>query len=327
MRNIVFILAILNTICYSQSKKEQIEQLIFQVDSIRAIQLKEQQFATSREAELNSKIMQLSDKISSLESTLQSVKTDLENKKISLSEKDSILAKTEMAVKSLRDSLQFIMETMPIQLISSEGLSLTNSELIQLINILPSELGPDFNSEINPSLKPKFEIQGKQIFEWKGKKYALVVVGVTNPNDCHGCHGTNFINLLKWSSNQWVLIEKYNTNSTPTDGWGNSAELITFRSTGKESIAIILSAGFGSQGSMEVYEVIYQFFDSRILKVFEGLTLENDEANLGHVDNEYERSFFDNGGEFFDLKETKKSHGKIVSTRTLKFNPLTQKYE
>jgi hypothetical protein len=327
MKKLLVIILMFTSTLYSQSKKEQIEYLSFQVDSIRTIQIKEQQLANSREAELNSKIKQLRDNISSLESTLQSVKTDLENKKISLSEKDSILAKTEMAVKSLRDSLQFIIETMPIQLISSEGLSLTNAELIQLINILPSELGPDFISEINPSLKPKFEIQGKQIFEWKGKKYALVVVGVTNPNDCHGCYGTNFINLLKWSSNQWVLIEKYNTNSTPTDGWGNSAELITFRSTGKESIAIILSAGFTSQGIMEEYEVMYQFFHSRILKVFEGLTLENDEANLGHVDNEYERSLFDNGGEFFDLKETKKSHGKIVSTRTLKFNPLTQKYE
>jgi hypothetical protein len=327
MRNLVFILAILNTMCYSQSKKEQIEYLSFQVDSIKIIQIKEQQLANSRESELNSKMKQLTDKISLLESTLQSVKTDLENKKISLSEKDSILAKTELVVKSLRDSLQFIIETMPSQLISSEELSLTNEELIKLINILPSELGPDFISEINPSLKPKYEIQGKQIFEWIGKKYALVVVGVTNPNDCHGCYGTNFINLLKWSSNQWVLVEKNNTFSIPTYGWGNFAELNTIRSMGKESIAIILSAGFTSQGMMEEYEVIYQFFDSRILKVFEGLLLENDGGNFGQKDIEYERSLIDNGREFFDLKETKKSHGKIVSTRTLKFNPLTQKYE
>ena len=327
MKIVLSLICFYTSFVFSQSKKEQIEYLSFQVDSIRTIQIKEQQLAYTREAELNATISQLRNKISSLESTLESVKSDLEKKKIILSEKDSNLAKIEKEVKSLRDSLQFIIETMPIELISSEELSLTNAGLIQLINILPSELGPDFISEIDPSLKPKFEIQGKQVFEWKGKKYALVVVGVTNPNDYHAAAGTNYISLLEWNATHWIFKFKINTNSNPMNGWGNFAELNTICSTGKESFAIILNGGFTSWGTMVGYEVIYQFYDSRILKVFEGLLLENDGGNNGQKDIEYERSFIDNGREFFDLKETKKSHGKVVSNRVLKFNSTTQKYE
>jgi hypothetical protein len=327
MRIFLLLICFSTSYVFSQSKKEQIDYLSFQLDSIRMIQMKEQQLANSREAELNATISQLRNKISSLESTLNIVKNDIEKSKIMLSEKDSKLIEIEQRSKLLRDSLRLIIETMPIQLIDSAELSLTNGELIQLINILPSELGPEFISEINPDLKPTFEIQGRQVFEWKGKKYALVVVGVTNPNDYHAAAGTNFINLLKWSSNQWVIVEKNNTNSNPINGWGKFAELNAICLTGKESIAIILNGGFTSWGIMEGYEVIYQFCDSQIVKVFEGLQLEYDGGNNGQKDIEYERSFIDNGGEFFDLKETKKSNGKLVSSIVFKFNQITKRYE
>jgi hypothetical protein len=291
------------------------------------IQMKEQQLANSREAELNATISQLRNKISSLESTLNIVKNDIEKSKIMLSEKDSKLIEIEQRSKLLRDSLRLIIETMPIQLIDSAELSLTNGELIQLINILPSELGPEFISEINPELKPIFEIQGRQVFEWKGKKYALVVVGVTNPDDCHGCHGTNFINLLKWSSNQWVLIEKINTYSNPSNGWGNFAELHKFVITGNESMVIIFEGFQSGQGTSYGSQVIYQSYNEHFQKVYEGLSFESDGANGGNIDNLFELSFIDNGNKFFDLIKTKKSYGKLVCSTVFKFNPTTQKYD
>jgi uncharacterized protein YigA (DUF484 family) len=327
MRIFLLLICFSSTYAFSQSKKEQIEYLNLQLDSIRTIQIKELQLAKTREAELNATISQLRNKISALESTLESVKSDLEKNKIILSEKDSNLAKIEKEVKSLRDSLQFILENMPIQLIDSAELSLTNGELIQLINILPSELGPEFISEMNPVLKPTFEIQRRQVFEWKGKKYALVVVGVTNPNDYHAASGTNYLTLLEWNSSNWIVKLKINTHSIPSVGWGLFASLEQIIMTGKESISIILSGGYTSGGIIQEYEVIYQFCNYEILNVFEGLLLENDGANFGNIDNQFKRSFIDNGREFFDLKETKKSHGKVVSSKVFKFNPTTQKYE
>ena len=57
MKIFLLLICFCTTIVYSQSKKEQIEYLNLQLDSNRTIQIKVQQLANTREAELNVTIL------------------------------------------------------------------------------------------------------------------------------------------------------------------------------------------------------------------------------------------------------------------------------
>jgi hypothetical protein len=117
-------------------------------------------------------------------------------------------------------------------------------------------------------------------------------------------------------------------------GYGNPAQFDKFILFGDQNLAIILEGGYEGMGFIEGHRKIYGLDkDNRIQLIYKGRIIENDMANendsmFQNLDDEYEISFKRlTNYEYYDLIETKKSHGKTVKTKILKFNENTKKYE
>ncbi len=119
MRTFIFYLALLTNSVFSQSKKDQIEYLSFQKDSIKNSQVHEQKIANSRQAELDSKIIQLNTNIASLELTLNSLKKELENNKMFVQNKDLAILNSSKTLKNLQDSLKVLRSKMSLLNVSN----------------------------------------------------------------------------------------------------------------------------------------------------------------------------------------------------------------
>ncbi len=114
MRIYLLLIALFHGFGFTQSKKDQIEYLSFQKDSIKNIQVNEQKTANSRQAELDSKIIQLNANITSLELTLNNVKKELENNKILAQNKDLAILTSSKTLKNLQDSLKVLRSKMSL---------------------------------------------------------------------------------------------------------------------------------------------------------------------------------------------------------------------
>jgi hypothetical protein len=169
----------------------------------------------------------------------------------------------------------------------------------------------------------------------KGKVYCLVVMGVTNPNTYHASSGTNYIACFEINDFKWKLLHpSKNTEYNPSVGFGIPAWVDKFVLYGDQHLAIILQGGYMSTGYMMNYRAIYGVNNyNQLFLIYYGLTEESDQANFGsslflNVDNEFTIKFQKSpNSKFYDLEETKLSHGKKVKTTILKFNENTMKYE
>ena len=329
-----FILFLAN-LGFAQSKKEQIQLLTARLDSLKSIYTYDKQAYNEIINELELSINLKIKKISEFSISLAIDKTKLTNNIELNKQLDNEILSLRSQLKSFKDSLQEIINKQAIKLLDSRFIKKSNIELIQMMNVHDEDLGEEFVNQNDPEIKPIYEIIGKQLFELKGKKYCLVVLGVNNPNDYHSSSGTNFMACFKIKEDQWTLLNPaVNTSQNPSVGYGNPASIEKFVLFGDQSLAIILEGGFNAWGASSSYRAIYGLNNlNQIFLIYEGDSYEGDQLNKGssyfqNIDIEFEIHFQKiTKTNHYDLVEIKKSHGKKVKTRTYKFNESTFKYE
>ena len=329
-----FILFLAN-LGFAQSKKEQIQLLTARLDSLKSIYTFDKQSNNEIINELELSINLKIKKISEFSISLAIDKTKLTNNIELNKQLDNEILSLRSQLKSFKDSLQEIINKQAIKLLDSRFIKKSNIELIQMMNVHDEDLGEEFVNQNDPEIKPIYEIIGKQLFELKGKKYCLVVVGVINPNDYHVSSGTNFIACFKIKEDEWTLLNPaMNTSYNPAVGFGNPAWIDKFVLFGDQSLAIILEGGYSGMGHTSGKRTIYGLNNlNQISLIYEGISGEDDQGNEGssefrNVDDSFEINFQKiSKANHYDLVEIKKSHGKKVKTRTYKFNENTFKYE
>jgi hypothetical protein len=233
--------------------------------------------------------------------------------------------------KTPKDSIQESTDEQKIKLLDKSVINLPDDELLNLINA-DADLSSLFYENRDVSYNEiGFEIIGKQPYSLSNKTYCFVIVGVPNPQDCHGCSGTNLIAILQLIDSKWQLINKpFDIGSNPRNGWGNYADFDNFFIVGKSTIAIELSGGGGNQGSMYIGRSIYLINNNQISLAFDGQKYECALRDLGDtvaMINDWDIKFIDAGSDIYDLVEEKKNEGKIISTRVLKFKKSSKKFE
>ena len=327
-----FILFLAN-LGFAQSKKEQIQLLTARLDSLKSIYTYDKQAYNEIINELELSINLKIKKISEFSISLAIDKTKLTNNIELNKQLDNEILSLRSQLKSFKDSLQEIINKQAIKLLDSTFIKKSDIELIQMMNVHDEDLGEEFVDKYNPEIKPIYEIIGKQLFELKGKKYCLVVLGVNNPNDYHSSSGTNFMACFKIKEDQWTLLNPAIETFVFTK-IGQSGVVEEFVLFGDQSLAIILAGGQCGGGSFDGYRKIYGLNNlNQISLIFEGDSYANDLGNKGfsgfrNVDDTFEINFQKiSKANHYDLVEIKKSHGKKVKTRTYKFNESTFKYE
>ena len=329
-----FILFLAN-LGFTQSKKEQIQLLNARLDSLKSIQSIDKQTYNEIINELELSINSKNKKVSEFSISLAVDKTKLTSNIEQNAQFDKEILSLSSQLKSIKDSLQEIINKQAIKLLDSTFIKKSNIELIQMMNVHDEDLGEEFVNQDSPEIKPIYELIGKQLFELKGELYCMVVLGVSNPNDYHVSSGTNFIACFKIKEDQWTLLNPaMNTSYNPAVGFGNPAWIDKFVLFGDQSLAIILEGGYTGMGHSSGKRTIYGLNNlNQISLIYEGISSEDDQGNEGssefrNVDDTFEINFQKiSKSNHYDLVEIKKSHGKKVKTRTYKFNENTFKYE
>jgi len=319
----------------AQSKKEQIQILSTRLDSLKTVQSSENLSYTKRKTELETSISNSDQKTSELLKTLSTKNENLQNLIKENQNLDQEILSLQSELKSIEDSIQAIIDDQPIKLLESSLINISNEELIYLMNVRDEDLGEAFVNSQNPEIKPTYEIIGKQLYKLKGKVFCLVVMGVTNPNHYHVYSGTNYLACFEVINDNWKLLNhSKNTEYNPGAGFGNPAWLDKFVLFGDQKLAIILEGGYTGMGLEMGKRAIYGVDnENKIHLIYDGQTYENDQANKGssmfqNIDDEYDIKFQKStNSKYYDLIETKKSHGKKVKTTILKFNENSMKYE
>lgn len=338
MRYSVFtLLMVLGWVCIAQSKKEQIQILSTRLDSLKTVQSSENLRYTKRKTELETSISNSDQKTSELLNNLSTKKENLQNQISENKKLDQAILSLKLELKSIEDSIQKILDEQPIKFLESFLINKSDEELIQLMNIRDEDLGEAFVNLQNPEIKPGYEIIGKQLFMLKGKVYCIVVMGVTNPCTLHFSSGTNYLACFEVIKDIWKLMNQpFNTEFNPSVGFGIPAWVDKFILFGDQKLAVFLEGGYTNQGFELEHRAIYGINDSnQFFLIYDGLKVENDQANIGmnsswfhNIDNEYDIKFQKSTfSKYYDLIETKKSHGKKVKTVIYKFNENTMKYE
>lgn len=332
MKKLLVIILMFTSTLYSQSKKEQIEYLSFQVDSIRTIQIKEQQLANSREAELNDKIIELSNSLKSIQDEMTGSKVEIEHKKTLI---ESLNAK----ILSLQDSLKSINKVNNIKFLGSLEMEEPFVYYYNQMNITVDFFNNDSGYWHLKSLSElEIKEQAKIVFQMGTRKFCIIVFEVWNPESeiMYRASGTNVIGVFENINSKWTFINKYNTYELcPGNIYGNGSELIGFSVSGINKISLVFEGGYTVYSGIQwANNVIFEFDGLEFYSSFEGKALYSDEAGIDYETNKegttnstWRISFEESKKDYYDLVETEFSHGKVVSTRTLKFNPLTQKYE
>ena len=347
MKKLLVIILMFTSTLYSQSKKEQIEYLSFQVDSIRTIQIKEQQLANSREAELHDKIIELSNSLKSIQDEITGSKVEIERKKGLIESQNKSLEELEKNLSFYRDSISVLKKTKNIEFLGSYEMNLDNSQLLSELNLTVDFFNNSSDGGNWENLKRVDELkiteQAKIVFRMDNRKLGIVIYTVWNPESeaWHKIPGTNIIAVFENIEGNWGLIQKYNTYSNPSFINGFGAEFLGVQVIGERKLGFLFWGGEISTSYLADGYGIFQFDGKKIDQIYFGSRREYDincwinyesEEEISKnsedcTDDFYELTFQETNQDYYDLIETKKSHGKIVSTRTLKFNPLTQKYE
>jgi len=319
---------------FSQSKKKQIQILSNRWDSLKAVQSTEKQNFETRKNELESSISNTDKSTDELLKTLANKKENLRNEIQENKKLEKEILSLQIDLNSIEDSIQDIVEVQPIKFIESSSNHISDQELIDLTNIKDEELGDEFINQFEPTRKPTYSILGKQFFELQGSGYCLIVIGVQNPNDEHAASGTNFIALFEIDNDSLILKNKPFNAKDPYGEFGNPADFDKFVQFGDQKLAIILEGGYVGMGiSIENISIYGLDNDNNIHLIYEGQKHEDDQANKGareykNLEDEYVISFQKSPpSKYYDLIETKISHGKKVKTRILKFNENAMKYE
>lgn len=337
---IIFIFISLQSV--GQSKKKQILFLNQKVDSLQALLNVER--SKSEENLTNARVLafNLQEKINSLESQVSETKKLLKESETALSSKNQINKEQQDIINKLKeelqvkeDSLELLLKDEPIQLLHGNFFYVSDNELIKLFNVKDEDLGEYFISRDNPEWKPKYSIIGKQYFTISGEYFLLAVMGVQNPNDYHVNVGTSIIGCFKIENSKLILYA--NTFDTRESAHGESGQPPIFERffiSGKRQISVSLISFYNGMGYHLEHRAIYNVSRNLIIyntyieeKATDDKGNKNDKANWNNIDERFDIEFKANCTEYHDLVESKYSHNKLKSKRTLRYNPSTHKYE
>jgi len=207
-------------------------------------------------------------------------------------------------------------------------ISLSENEIIDLMQIDLSSLGDDFFNQDEQGLKPSIKIAQVQPFKIGNTTYAFAIININNLNDCNGCSGTNIIGCLELKNDNWILKNKINSNSSPSNSWGEAAEYIKFYICGKSAIGIELQGGQTGSGITENYRCIYIINkDAHIFKAYENISLNDDLGMGGNKNENWDIQFIKSEKEYFDIEEIKYNNKKKIKSRILILNKNLYKYQ
>jgi hypothetical protein len=273
MKEIILLIVLFNFgTTFAQSKKEQLQILTFRLDSIKSIETIEKQNFENRinelELSINSKNQIMSDYSNLITINKKKLSIDIEQNK----QLDKEISDFHDQLTSKNDSISKIIDELPIRLLQSSLINISNEKLIKLMNVHDEDLGEEFINTTSPEIKPLYEIIGKQLFELKSEMYCMVVLGVSNPNTYHASAGTNFIACFKVKENQWSLLNPaMNTSFNPSGGFGIPGWIDKFVLFGDQSLAIILEGGFTNMGQTITHRVIYGLNNlNRVYLIYDG---------------------------------------------------------
>jgi hypothetical protein len=310
----------------AQTKKEQIQILNKRVDSLKTVKSSEKLNFETRKKELESSISKSNQKTNELLKTLSTKKENLqdqisENKKL---EKDILSLKLEL--KTIQDSIQRIIDDQPIELLESSLINKSDEEIIQFFNINVEESTSDLDYGL---VRGYFiDLGGKQVFSLGGKKYCSLMLTITFPSFPVGFPGTTILGLLVENNGSWDLIKK--TDVFFGGQAGNPSVLEKFCLVGEKCLAVVLNNFTQGQGAFYEQRKIFSLINNDFVQVYEGIKSGYDLVSTWsqNVDDEYDIEFKKStSSKYFDLIETKKSHGKKAKTTILKFNENLMKYE
>jgi hypothetical protein len=323
---IIFILLV--NLCFSQSKKKQIQILSNRWDSLKAVQPTEKQNFETRKNELESSISNTDKSTDELLKTLANKKEKLNNQIQENQKLGQDVLSLQIQLKSMQDSIKTAIKNQPIKLLGRIDDKKNDNELIQLFNLSLSNV-PETGT---CSMFAKFVIVGKQDFINGLDTFSCIILGANCEEVYNMNLGSNYIGLFKFSKNEYTEIFKPIYLGSGGYGSGYGAPLEAFKIMGRKNLCVILNSGYGGHGIFEENRTLYQINTSTIQAI---LTIEkhyDDQGNEGssmyeNIDKDWEIKFLDNKSDYFNLEIIEKSHGKKVKTRILKFNENAMKYE
>jgi hypothetical protein len=264
-----------------------------------------------------------------------------------IASQSKFLKDLENNVNYYRDSFSILKKSKNIEFLGSYEMNLDNSQLLSELNLTVDFFNNSSDGGNWENLKRVDELkiteQAKIVFRMDNRKLGIVIYTVWNPESeaWHKIPGTNIIAVFENIEGNWGLIQKYNTYSNPSFINGFGAEFLGVQVIGERKLGFLFWGGEISTSYLADGYGIFQFDGKKIDQIYFGSRREYDincwinyeseeeisKNSDGCTDDFYELTFQETNQDYYDLIETKKSHGKVVSTRTLKFNPLTQKYE
>lgn len=336
---IIFIFISLQSV--GQSKKKQILFLNQKVDSLQALLNVERSKSEDKLSKARVQAFNLEEKINSLESQVSETKKLLKENETALSSKNQINKEQQNLINKLKeelqvkeDSLNLLLSHQDIQLLPDNFFAISDVELIKLFNVKDSDLGDDYVSQYEPTEKIKYSIESRQFFSLSGNNYLLAVMGVHNPNNDHMHVGTCFIGSFKLVKNKLFLCNKpFDTFENAHGEFGSPPIIENIFLSGRKQLAVSLISFYHGMGySFESRSIYSVNADLNIYYSYSKEKAEDDFGNKGtsnwnNIDDRYDIEFKPNCLEYYDLVESKYSHNKLKSKRTLRYNPSTNKYE
>jgi len=336
---LLLILLSLQTV--GQSKKKQIISLNQKIDSLQTLLNVERTKSEEKLTNARVQAFNLQEKITSLENQITETKKLLKESETALSSKNQLNKEQQDLINKLKeelqikeDSLNLLRSDQDIQLLPDNFFAISDDELIKLFNVKDSDLGKDFISVDGPNYFPKYSIIGKQYFSFSGYQYLIAVMGVHNPNELHIDRGTSIIACFKKVDSKFILYgQKLNTTGSASGESGKPPIFENVFVSGRKQLTVSLISFYHGMGYSFESRSIYSVNDD--LNIYHSYSKEKAEDDFGNegtsnwnnIDDRYDIEFKPNCLEYYDLVESKYSHNKLKSTRTLRYNPSTHKYE
>jgi hypothetical protein len=321
-------------ISFSQSKKEQIQILTARLDSLKSIQSNEKETFEKRSNELESSISKNHQKISQL---LELHLTNKESLRLEIQEDqrlDQEILSLQSRLKFIKDSIQIYIDNQPIMLLNNSEMVKSDNEIIKLSRISNSDFYEGFftlwngsSNSNNVNIIDFLRISGKQLFQFAGKKYCVVVMSVWSPNTFVSSEGTSLIALFEVNNGFWGLLCKYNTNFGGQ--LGNPSDLDKFSLMGDKTLAIEFSNFTQGQGITHQQRMILAIIKNEFVPVYWGDKHWDELGRTGSSANATDAivTFIKSNSKFYDLEIRVQEKGKKDKTTILKFNETTLKYE
>ncbi len=324
--HIVLYIICINNYSFTQSKKEQIQILSNRLDSLKTVQSSENISYNKRKTELESSIANSDQKSTELLKTLSTKKENLQDRISENKKLDQDILSLKLELKTTQDSIQRIIDDQPIEFLENSLINKSDEEIIQLFNINVEELKSDLDYRLVQGYF--IDIGGKQVFSLGGKNYCSLMLTITFPSFPFGFPGTTIMGLLVETNGIWNLIKK--TDVFFGGQAGNPSVLEKYGLMGDKILFVKLNNYWMQHGTSNEETKVFALIENEFISVYSGLKGQNDQMSTWsqNIVEEYDIEFKKStSSKYYDLIETKKSHGKKVKTSILKFNENTMKYE